>query len=70
MLLKLCYLSDNFYSLAHIQIYSAGIYRVNRPLLCMNHDHLTDLILRFESCTSDECRNTKAHVSGVRRPPL
>lgn len=45
MLRKLCYLSDNFYSLVHIQIYSAGIYRVPRPLLRMNH--LTDLILRF-----------------------
>ena len=68
MLRKLCYLSDNFYSLVHIQIYSAGIYRVPRPLRRMNH--LTDLILRFESCTSDECRNTKAHVSGVRRHSL
>lgn len=68
MLRKLCYLSDNFYSLVHIQIYSAGMYRVPRPLLRMNH--LTDLILRFESCTSDECRNTKAHVSGVRRHSL
>ena len=36
--------------------------------LCMNH--LRDLILRFESCTSDECRNKKAHVSGVRRHSL
>lgn len=46
MLRKLCYLSNNFqYSLVHIQIYSAGIYRVPRPLLRMNH--LTDLILRF-----------------------